>query len=76
MANQIRMTPDMMRGRANEYRNEADAVNGVISKMDSSQQSDERMGRCGKRSILSPLSRVEAWVYESGRAYQRNRRSP
>lgn len=34
MANQIRMTPDMMRQRANEYRVEADNVNGVISKMD------------------------------------------
>lgn len=35
MANQIRMTPDQMRARANEYRNEADVVNGVIGKMDS-----------------------------------------
>lgn len=34
MANQIRITPDDMRGRANEYRTEADNVNGVISKMD------------------------------------------
>lgn len=34
MANQIRITPDQMRGRANQYRAEADAVNGVISKMD------------------------------------------
>lgn len=34
MANQIRMTPDMMRSRATEYRTEADTVNGVISKMD------------------------------------------
>ena len=35
MANQIRITPDQMRQRANEYRAEADTVNGVISKMDS-----------------------------------------
>lgn len=34
MANQIRMTPDAMRGRASEYRREADTVNGVIQKMD------------------------------------------
>ena len=34
MANQIRMTPDMMRSRATEYRKEADTVNGVIGKMD------------------------------------------
>lgn len=34
MANQIRMTPDAMRQRANEYRREADTVNGVIQKMD------------------------------------------
>ncbi len=34
MANQIRITPDQMRERANQYRVEADAVNGVISKMD------------------------------------------
>ena len=35
MANQIRITPEQMRGRANEYRTEADKINGVISKMDS-----------------------------------------
>ena len=35
MANQIRITPDQMRQRANQYRTEADTVNGVISKMDS-----------------------------------------
>lgn len=35
MANQIRMTPDTMRARANEYRGEADTVNQVICKMDS-----------------------------------------
>ncbi len=34
MANQIRITPDQMRERANQYRNEADTVNGVITKMD------------------------------------------
>ena len=34
MASQIRITPDQMRGRANEYRIEADTVNGVISRMD------------------------------------------
>ena len=34
MANQIRITPDQMRERANQYRNEADTVNGVISSMD------------------------------------------
>ncbi len=34
MANQIRMTPESMRQRAGEYRNEADTVNGVISSMD------------------------------------------
>ncbi len=35
MANQIRITPDQMRQRANEYRAQADTVNGVIAKMDS-----------------------------------------
>ena len=35
MADQIRITPEQMRGRANEYRTEADKVNGVINKMDS-----------------------------------------
>ncbi len=35
MANQIRITPDQMRERAGQYRNEADTVNGVISNMDS-----------------------------------------
>lgn len=35
MANQIRITPDQMRERANQYRNEAEIVNGVIRKMDS-----------------------------------------
>lgn len=34
MANQIRITPDQMRERANQYRVEADTVNGVIGKMD------------------------------------------
>ena len=34
MANQIRITPDQMRERPNQYRVEADTVNGVISKMD------------------------------------------
>lgn len=34
MANQIRITPDQMRQRANEYRREAETVHGVISKMD------------------------------------------
>ena len=34
MANQIRMTPDVMRQRANEYRTQGEAVNEVISKMD------------------------------------------
>ena len=35
MANQIRITPDQMRERANQYRTEADTVNGVIGQMDS-----------------------------------------
>lgn len=35
MANQIRITPDQMRERANQYRAQADTVNGVIAKMDS-----------------------------------------
>lgn len=35
MAGQIRITPDQMRSRANEYRREADNVNGVIGQMDS-----------------------------------------
>lgn len=34
MASQIRMTPDMMRQRAGQYRGEADAVNQVITSMD------------------------------------------
>lgn len=32
---QIRMTPDTMRTRAGEYRNEAENLQGVIEKMDS-----------------------------------------
>ncbi len=35
MAGQIRITPDQMRSRANEYRTEADNVGSVISRMDS-----------------------------------------
>lgn len=35
MAGQIRITPDQMRARANEYRTEAANVGNVISKMDS-----------------------------------------
>lgn len=35
MANQIRITPDQMRERVNQYRTEADTVQGVIQKMDS-----------------------------------------
>jgi len=35
MENHIRITPDQMRQRANDYRREADTVNGVIVKMDS-----------------------------------------
>ena len=34
MAGQIRISPDQMRGRASEYRGQADAVNDVITKMD------------------------------------------
>lgn len=34
MAGQIRITPEQMRGRANEYRAEAENVQQVISKMD------------------------------------------
>ena len=34
MAGQIRITPDQMRERANQYRTEAEAVNGVIRNMD------------------------------------------
>lgn len=34
MANQIRITPDQMRTRATEYRNEADKVQDVIRRMD------------------------------------------
>ena len=34
MANQIRITPDQMRERANQYRTEADKVGDVISQMD------------------------------------------
>ena len=34
MANQIRITPDQMRERANQYRAQADTVNGVIVTMD------------------------------------------
>jgi WXG100 family type VII secretion target len=35
MAGQIRITPEQMRGRANEYRTEAEKVNEVIARMDS-----------------------------------------
>ncbi|MCH3957506.1 MAG: WXG100 family type VII secretion target [Olsenella sp.] len=35
MAGQIRITPDQMRSRANEYRTEASNVGDVISRMDS-----------------------------------------
>lgn len=34
MSNQIRITPNQIRDRAKQYRNEADNVNGIISKMD------------------------------------------
>lgn len=34
MANQIRMTPEMMRQRSGQYKTEANAVNDVILKMD------------------------------------------
>lgn len=34
MAGQIRITPDQMRSRANEYRVEAENVQGVIGRMD------------------------------------------
>lgn len=34
MANQIRITPEQMRGRASEYRTEASNVETVISKLD------------------------------------------
>lgn len=34
MANQIRISPEQMREKAGKYRNEADTVNGVISKLD------------------------------------------
>ena len=34
MENQIRITPAQMRQRANQYRAEAETVNGVIRKMD------------------------------------------
>ena len=34
MANQIRITPDQMRGRASDYRAEADKVQDVIKRMD------------------------------------------
>lgn len=35
MNDQIRISPDQMRERANQYREEAGTVNGVIKKMDS-----------------------------------------
>lgn len=35
MAGQIRITPEQMRSRAQEYDAQADTVNGVIQKMDS-----------------------------------------
>lgn len=35
MAGQIRISPEQMRGRANEYRAEANNVGQVVSKMDS-----------------------------------------
>lgn len=34
MANQIRISPEQMRSRANEYRTQAGIVNEVIAKMD------------------------------------------
>lgn len=34
MANQIRITPEQMRGRASEYRTEAGNVESVITKLD------------------------------------------
>ncbi len=34
MSNQIRMTPELMRERANEYRSQAEIVGEVISAMD------------------------------------------
>ncbi|MBE6801980.1 MAG: WXG100 family type VII secretion target [Ruminococcaceae bacterium] len=35
MAGQIRITPDQMREKANQYRRQGEAVNGVISQLDS-----------------------------------------
>lgn len=65
MTNQIRITPDQMRERANQYRAEADTVNGVINKMDSLlQQLQERVGRRGKRILRCTLSGIEAQLYE------------
>lgn len=50
MAGQIRITPDQMRGRANEYRKEAENVQNVINRMDSLLNSlqDEWEGEASK----------------------------
>lgn len=56
MANQIRITPDQMRERANQYRAEADTVNGVISGYNAGQENLVRPLR--KRIKLIALTKV------------------
>ncbi len=64
MANQIRITPDQMRTRANEYRTEAETVNGVIQKMDS------LLGQL--QSEWCTLSGAQARLHESRRTHPRD----
>ena len=48
---QIRMTPDTMRGRAGEYRTEAENVQNVIDKMDRLQRDFSRQISCSWQPV-------------------------
>ena len=59
MAGQIRITPDVMRQRAGQYRNEAANVNAVIASMDNllgMLQSEWEARRAGPTPSATPSS--------------------
>ena len=60
MANQIRITPDQMRERANQYRAEADTVNGVINTEEFSW-----IDLVGLRRRSMPTGQEETYEYDS-----------
>ena len=57
MSGQIRMTPDTMRERANQYRTQADAVNNVISQMDNLLSMLQGSGKVAQASPTQPVIR-------------------